>query len=192
MKLTATFGAASLLVLQQVQSATSLADGSPLSALPQSSGLLLGVHPELLGVASIHLEAMAGTRLAHVCHPQVYLHVSWIRDQSTNGPDQMTQSSLVGECFGSTDDLFCLINYNFFFIHAEDKFAPLGGDGSASVGSFCVSSLYLAACCVVTSVFRLVTRESLQSLLIPLTTWRISQRPGRQNWIELFDFWTHC
>lgn len=57
MKLTATFGTASLLVLQQVQSATSLADGSPLPALPEPSRLLFGVHPELLGVASIHLES---------------------------------------------------------------------------------------------------------------------------------------
>lgn len=52
-KLTATLGTSSLVVLQQVQSST---DRSPRSALPQPSGLLLGVHPELLGVASIHLE----------------------------------------------------------------------------------------------------------------------------------------
>lgn len=55
-KLTATLGTSSLVVLQQVQSSTAVADRSPRSALPQPSGLLLGVHPELLGVASIHLE----------------------------------------------------------------------------------------------------------------------------------------
>lgn len=56
MKLTATLGTSSLVVLQQVQSSTAVADRSPLSALPQPSGLLLRVHPELLGVASIHLK----------------------------------------------------------------------------------------------------------------------------------------
>lgn len=55
-KLTATLGTSSLVVLQQVQSSTAVTNRSPLPALPQPSGLLLGVHPELLGVASIHLE----------------------------------------------------------------------------------------------------------------------------------------
>lgn len=55
-KLTATLGTSSLVVLQQVQSSTAVANRSPLPTLPQPSGLLLGVHPELLGVASIHLE----------------------------------------------------------------------------------------------------------------------------------------
>lgn len=67
-ELTATFGTASFLVLQQVQSATSFADGSPLPALPQPSGLLFGVHPELLGVAPIHLETTAETQLADAGH----------------------------------------------------------------------------------------------------------------------------
>lgn len=67
-ELTATFGTASFLVLQEVQSTTSFADGSPLPALPQPSGLLFGVHPELLGVASIHLETTTGTQLADVGH----------------------------------------------------------------------------------------------------------------------------
>lgn len=56
MKLTSTLGTASLVVLQQVQGPASVADRSPLPALPKPGGLLFGVHPELLGVAPIHLE----------------------------------------------------------------------------------------------------------------------------------------
>lgn len=66
LELTATFGTASFLVLQQVQSATPFADGPPLPALPQPSGLLFGVHPELLGVASIHLETTTETQSGHL------------------------------------------------------------------------------------------------------------------------------
>lgn len=66
LELTATFGTASFLVLQQVQSTTPFADGPPLPALPQPSGLLFGVHPELLGVASIHLETTTETQSGHL------------------------------------------------------------------------------------------------------------------------------
>lgn len=56
LKLTPTLGTAALVVLQQVQFPASIADRSPLPALPQPSGLLFGVHPKLLGVTPIHLE----------------------------------------------------------------------------------------------------------------------------------------
>ncbi len=75
MKLTATLGTASF-VLEQVEGPASFAGRSPLPALPQPSGLLFGVHPELLGVAPIHLKSSTVRALAklfkvhtHFTHP---------------------------------------------------------------------------------------------------------------------------
>lgn len=65
--LTATLGTASLVVLQQVQRPAPLGDRSPLPALPQPSCLLFGVHPELLGVAPIHLETATGENIRSGC-----------------------------------------------------------------------------------------------------------------------------
>lgn len=59
MTLTATLGTAPL-VLQK----TSIADRSPLPALPEPCGLLFGEHPQLLGVAPIHLQREAVCSLA--------------------------------------------------------------------------------------------------------------------------------
>lgn len=60
LRLTATLGTATLVVLQQVQRPASLADRPPLAALPQAGRLLFGEFPEILGVAAIHLETDTG------------------------------------------------------------------------------------------------------------------------------------